>query len=125
MEKISTRQQAVLDVLDAQIEELEEKLTRVQPLINELNRLRQTRRTLLSEKGVTGGGGNGRVKLSMEEVIMFLQSQENGATPAEISEALSVEGHIVRSHLSRGKDTRYKLHDGRWFLMEQGDDEEE
>lgn len=125
MEKLTKRQEAVLDVLQEQIEELEEKLKRVQPLIDELNKLKSARRALLSERGTTsGGGGNGRVKLSMEEVVHYLQ-ENPGSTPQEISEALSVDGHIVRSHLSRGKGTRYDLRDGKWYLTEDSDEDEE
>jgi hypothetical protein len=124
MEKLSTRKQAVLDVLQEQIEELEVKLRKVQPLIDELNQLKSTRRALLSEKGATSGAGNGRVQLSMEEMINYLR-ENPGSTPAEISEAMSVEGHIVRSHLSRGKGTRYKLDDGKWYLTEQDSDDDE
>jgi predicted HTH transcriptional regulator len=124
MEKLSKRQNAVLEIIDEQIEELEGKLQKVQPLINELNRLKQTRKVLLSERGTTGGGGNSaRTQLSMEEVIHFLR--ENGASSAqEIAEAHGVAGHIVRSHLSRHKDTRYEnVGEGQWQLI--GEEEEE
>ena len=125
MEKLTTRKQAVLDVLQEQIDELETKLKKVQPLIDELNSLKATRRALLSERGSTSGGaGNGRVQLSMEEMINYL-TENPGSTPQEISEALGVGGQIVRSHLSRGKGTRYDNRNGKWYLTEQEDDDEE
>ncbi len=125
MDKVSKRQSAVLEVLDEQIEELEEKLAKVQPLLNELNRLKQTRRVLLSEKSTTGGGGNPNVQITQEEVIRFLR--ENGTSkPQQIAEGLGVEGTVVRSHLQRHKDTTYERDDesGEWGLIEGGEEDE-
>lgn len=127
MDKLSKRKTTVLEVLDEQIDELEEKLRKVQPLINELNQLKQTKRVLLSEKSTTGGGGNaGRATLTQEEVILFLK--ENGpSTPAEISEGVSVAGATVRSHLNRHKNETY-MHNpstGNWSLVDDDLDEEE
>lgn len=124
MEKITKRKQTVLDVLDDQIAELEEKLAKFQPFINELNQLKATRRTLLAQKGNTSGGGHPGTQLTQEEVINFLQ--KNGAsTPQEISEGLSVAGTVVRSHLSRHKNVTYERddEDGTWSYI--GADEED
>lgn len=124
MEPVSKRKQVVLDAIDEQIAALEEKLAKAQPLINELNALKASRRALLSERGTTSGGGNPTTQLTMEEVIAFLR--ENGpSTPQEISEGLSVAGTIVRSHLSRGRGTRYERNeDGEWYLIGEEDEEE-
>ena len=123
MDAITKRQTAVLEVLDEQIEELEVKLAKAQPLINELNRLKQTRRVLLSEKGTTGGAGHPNAQLSQEMVITFLK-EVGSATPAEIAEKYGVPGATVRSHLARHKDTTYERNDeGEWELMEGDDDE--
>ena len=125
MEKLSKRQTSVLDVLDEQIEELETKLTKVQPLIDELNKLRQTRRVLLSEKGVTGGGGSSTPQLSMEEVVRYLK-EHGSSSPQDIADAVGFDVHRVRSHLSRHKGTRYdNPSNGQWALMEDETDEEE
>ena len=117
MDKLSRRQNAVLEILDEQIAELEEKLAKAQPLINELNRLKQTRRVLLSEKGNTSGGGRSDVQLTQEQMIHYLR--EHGASrPSEIADALGVPGTVVRSHLSRHKDTTYaRVEDGRWSYI--------
>lgn len=125
MEKLSERKNAVLDVLDEQIAVLEKRLQKVQPLVNELNQLKATRRTLLSERGVTGGAGNGRVQLSMESVIHYLR-EHGPAMPQDISEALGVPGATVRSHLNRNKDIRYQHDpDEGWSLIgEESDDDE-
>lgn len=121
--ELSKPEQAVLDVLDEEIGKLEEALKKVQPHIDRLNKLKQTRRVLLNESGQTGGGGRSGVSLTQEEVILVLK--DGPKTPAEIAEVL---GHnnatVVRSHLHRGKDTRYKqVGSGKWALTE--DDAEE
>jgi hypothetical protein len=126
MEKLTKRTESVLDILDEQIGDLEEKLKRVQPLIDELNKLKQTRRVLLSEKSVTGGGGSSGPQLTMEEVVRFLK--EHGPSSAQdIAEGLGFDGPRVRSHLSRGKGTRYEnSQNGTWALLEgEGDELEE
>lgn len=123
MDAITRRQSAVLEILDAQIEELEEKLAKAQPLINELNKLKQTRRVLLSEKGTTGGGGHPNAQLTQEMVITFLRETES-ATPQQIAEHFGVPGATVRSHLNRHKDTTYSRINGEWELIE-GEDEED
>lgn len=126
MDQISKRQSAVLEVLDEQIEALEKRLTKVQPLINELNQLKQTRRVLLSEKGNTSGGGRSGVQLTQEQVIHFLR--ENGpSTPQQIADGCGVANTVVRSHLSRHKDTTYNYdpEDKLWSYMGEDEDEEE
>jgi predicted ArsR family transcriptional regulator len=123
MEKLTKRTESVLDILDEQIEDLEERLKKVQPLIDELNKLKQTRRVLLSEKSVTGGGGHGGPTLSMEEVVRFL-SEHGPSSPGEIAEGVGFDVHRVRSHLSRHKDTRYEnVANGSWALLEGDEDE--
>jgi len=126
MEKVSKRQQAVLDVLDEEIRELQEKLTKVQPLIDELARLKRTRATLLNERGTTGKISNG-TRLTMEEVIVALREMGGEATPNDLAERLAVDDNTVRSHLNRHKNSRYeKNDDGTWALIgeESSDDEE-
>jgi hypothetical protein len=117
----------VLDILDEKIEELEKRLEKVQPYVDELNRLRDTRRVLLSEKGVTSGRGGGSAgpQLSMEEVVRFLQ--ENGPSGAQASaDGVGFDAHRVRSHLSRNKGIRYSNpSNGVWELLEEGEDNEE
>ena len=127
MEALTRRQETILTVIDEQLEELEEKLKKVERIIGERDRLRATRRTLLSERGTTSGAGHPGTQLAMEEVVKFLSDSEDGATPQEISEALHVPGATVRSHLNRHKGTRYERdEDGRWHLTEdtEGDEDE-
>jgi hypothetical protein len=123
VEKLTKRTESVLDILDEQIEDLEERLKKVQPLIDELNKLRQTRRVLLSEKQATGGGGHSGPQLSMEEVVRFLK--ENGPSgPTEIAEGVGFDDRRVRSHLSRHKGTRYEnIANGSWALIEGEEDD--
>lgn len=122
MEKVSPRKQAVLDVLDEQIEELETKLAKVQPLINELQSLRATRARLLDERSTTSGGGRRASQLTMETVVHFLR--ENGASSvADIAKHAGVDSSVVRSHLNRHMDVRYrKDDDGDWELIGEEDE---
>lgn len=117
MEKLTPRKQAVLDVLDEQIEELEEKLKKAQPLIDDLNSLRATRARLLDERSTTSGAGRNGSRLSMETVIHDLR--ENGASSVpDIAKRVGVDPSIVRSHLNRHKEVRYRQdEDGDWELI--------
>jgi len=115
MQKVSTRQNAVLDVLDVQIQELETKLQKVQPLIDELANLKRARAALLNERGTTGGIRS-TTRLTMEEVVHTMG--DKSWTPADLAEALSVDVNTVRSHLNRYKDERYhKNGDNTWRLL--------
>src|SRR5215467_1557599 len=129
MEKITRRKQAVLDVLDEQIDELEEKLKKVQPLINELNSLRATRARLLDERTPTargGGGSRNGTKLTMEPMIHDLR-QHGSSMVNDISARVGVDATVVRSYLNRYKDLRYRqdADTGEWALIGPGDDDEE
>src|SRR5215471_9463074 len=125
MEKVSRRKQAVLDVLDEEIAELEEKLQKVQPLIDELNTLRATRARLLDERAMTSGGGRRNAVLSMETVILDLR-EHGSSTPQEMASRLGIDASIVRSHLNRYRDQRYRQNgNGEWSLIGESDDEDE
>jgi DNA-binding NarL/FixJ family response regulator len=116
MQKVSIPQQAVLDVLDEQIKKKEKMLAKVQPHIDELNRLKRTRATLLNERGTTGSIGSG-TRLTMEEVIVAMREAGGSATPTAIAERLSVDVNTVRSHLNRHKDSRYTKDGDEWTLI--------
>lgn len=126
MEKVSRRKQAVLDVLDEEIAELEEKLQKVQPLIDELATLRATRARLLDERMITSGRGGARTsQLTMETVILDLQ-QNGSSTPQEMANRMGVDASIVRSHLNRYRDQRYRQNgNGEWSLIGEDDEDEE
>jgi len=122
MDDLTTGQEAVLEVIDAQLERLEKKLKKVEPLIRERDQLRQTRRVLLSEKSVTGGGGSaGKAQLTQEEVIVYMKAQDGPVAPKDISTALGVAGATVRAHLNRHKDTTYLLTEDGWSLIDDGE----
>jgi predicted HTH transcriptional regulator len=125
MEALTDRKQVVLNALDEQIQLLEKKLERAKPLFEELNQLKQTRRVLLSERAVTGGGGHSGPRLSMEEVIRVLDDEE-GMSAAAIAEAVGFNENTVRSHLNRHKNVRYEQNgNGLWSLIgDESDDEE-
>ena len=131
MERVSTRKEAVLVVLDEQIEALERRLAKAQPLFDELNQLKRARATLLSERTVTGNVRNGTV-VTIEVVVAYLDKHGPSTVP-EIASGISGDANTVRSHLNRHKEVRYDKDDeGRWFLIggvhqseeDEGDDDE-
>jgi len=121
VDKLTTSQQAVLDVLDEQIERYEKRLAKVQPLINQLNQLKQTRRVLLSEKGTTGGGGRGDTQLTQEMVINFMREADGPVQPEDIAKHYGVPGASVRSHLNRHKNHTYERNGDGWALIGEED----
>jgi hypothetical protein len=122
MEKLTERKARILDMLDQEIELLEDKLRKVQPFIDELQQLKRTRATLLSERTTTGSLSP-RTRLTLEQVVQALR--ENGkSSVASLAEVIGVDETVVRSHLNRYKDTRYRKNgDGNWELI--GSDEGE
>ena len=123
MEKVSARKQSVLDVLDEQIEELEVKLRKAQPLIDELNQLKRTRATLLSERTTTGMVRAG-TQVTMEQVVHFL-NEHGESDPPTIAAGIGADPNTVRSHLNRHKDVRYRKTADGWDLIGKQDDEGE
>jgi response regulator of citrate/malate metabolism len=125
MEKLSSRKNAVLEILDEQIHDIEERLAKVQPLIDELNQLKKTRATLLSERTTTGSIGS-RTRLNMESVVHALRENENETmTAQEIADSVGVDVTVVRSHLNRYKDTRYEKDGDGWALIGEDEDADE
>lgn len=125
MEKVSKRKQIVLDSLDEQIEEIEDKLKPAQKLMDELQVLRRTRATLLDERRPTGGGGRSGTVVQMETIILDLKT--NGpSTAVEVAERTGTPVTAVRSHLNRYRDQRYDQIDGnQWRLIGETSEEEE
>lgn len=125
MQKVSKRKNAVLEILDVQIKELEAKLAAAQPFIDELAQLKRTRATLLNERGPTGTISSG-TRLTMEEVIHTMTENGSSMTPQDLATKLSVDVTVVRSHLNRYKDERYRKNgDGSWQLIGGGDTDDE
>jgi hypothetical protein len=124
MEKVSARKNRVLEALDEEIHDLEEKLQKVQPLIDELNQLKKTRATLLSERTTTGSVGS-RTRLNMESVIHAMRENDNEPmTAVDIASSIGVDPTVVRSHLNRYKDQRYEKDGEGWTLIGEEDEDE-
>jgi hypothetical protein len=134
MRKLSSREKSVLEALDEEIQELETKLQKVQPLFDELGRLRKARAVMLDERSTTGtprGGGGGRAGtgvLTMETVINYLREHGHAST-REIADYAGTSVGNVRAHLNRYRDERYRQNGGgNWELIGNGaveDDEGE
>lgn len=132
MEKLTARQELVLEVIDQQIAELEKKLAKAQPLFNELNKLKATRRVLMDTKSTTGGGAaRSSTRITQEQVIHAMRQYGRPVTAEEIAKDLGCEQHIVRAHFNRHKDTTYVTPSrGMWELVDnaggdEGDDDDD
>lgn len=140
MRKLSNREDSVLDILDEQIGELEKKLQKVQPLFDELNRLRKARAVMLDERSLTGkprGGtktnlGAGSQGSQMETIITYLREHGEASTK-ELAEYVGTSVGSIRAHLNRYRDERYRQNNGsgNWSLIgedrkdDEGDDEDD
>ena len=133
MRKLSEREKTVLEALDEEIGELEKKLAKVQPLFDELNRLRKARAVMLDERSTTGnprGGGSGPRKsggAQMEQIITYLREHGEAST-TELADYVGTTVATIRAHMNRYRDERYRQNGGgNWALIGQDrkDDEDE
>jgi DeoR-like helix-turn-helix domain len=132
--KLSEREKTVLTALDEEIEALTKKLTKVQPLVDELNRLRKARAVMLDERSTTGtprgGGKGGGQGAQMETIITYLR-EHGAASTTELAEYVGTTVGTIRAHLNRYRDERYRQNGGgNWSLIgaeveEEEDDEDE
>jgi response regulator of citrate/malate metabolism len=121
VEQLSTRKAAVLDILDEQIALLEKKLAKAQPLFDELNQLKRTRATLLTERSVTGGISK-NTRITMEQVIQAMREHDEPISAVDLAKVLGVDDSVARSHLNRHKDLRYRQNgDKLWSLIGETD----
>ena len=132
MDKLTDRQEAVLAVIDEQIAFLERKLEKAQPLMNELAKLRATRRVLMDTKSTTGGGaGRASTKVTQEQVIHAMRQFGRPVTAEEVGKELGVDQTIIRNHFNRHRDTTYVSPSrGMWELVDneggdEGDDDDD
>jgi len=130
MRKLSKREEIILEAMDGEIEELSKKLAKVQPLVDELNRLRKARAVMLDEKSLTGtprAGKTGGGGAQMETIITYLREHGDAST-TELAEYVGTTVPTIRAHLNRFRDERYRQNGGgRWSLIgaEKGDDDGE
>lgn len=110
MEKLSKAKQTILDAIDEEITSLETKLAKVQPYIDELNQLKRTRATLLSERTTTGRPGR-KAQLTQEMVVHAFR-EHGEMTANDLAERTGVDPTIARSHLNRYRDQRYAQNEG-------------
>jgi len=91
---------------------LDEQLAAQQELLDERERLRAARSTLLGE----GPAG----QISQDDVAAYL-AEHPGARPGEIAQALGVSSGRVSAHLYRAKHTRFVSRGDGWHLRAQKD----
>jgi DNA-binding transcriptional ArsR family regulator len=97
MEQLSTAKQTILATLDEEIGKLE-----------------------LSERLPTGGGVRRNSQLTMETMIHALREADGPMETGELAEKLGVDQTIIRSHLNRFKDQRYRRTVDGWELIGEG-----
>lgn len=113
MGNVSPRKQAVLNTLDEQIGELESKLAKYKPLLDELAQLKRARAALLGEKALPGR----RSSLDVEALVEVMRESGEPLTPVEIAERMASDANAVRSHLNRNLGARYRKEGRGWVLV--------
>ena len=111
--KVSPRKQAVLNALDEQIGELESKLAKYRPLLDELAQLKRARATLLGERAPAGRRGT----LDADALADLMQASGEPLTPVELAEKLGADANTVRSHLNRNLGSRYRKEGRGWVVV--------
>lgn len=108
-------------IIEQQLEEIDEALTRVNKLLApyeelkiEANKLQAARRALLGGNRQTGAGGT---RLQMEDIVRYL-GENPGSTAGEIAAEFGVAQNTVSSALYRGKGERYLSKDKKWYLRD-------
>ena len=109
--KMTPRQQAVLTALDEQIADLEAKLARYRPLLDELARLKKARAILLGERRTRGRSGT----LTTAAVLAAMGEAGRPLAPMEIADRTGADGTVVRSHLNRWRDQLYRRDSEGWI----------
>lgn len=107
-----------LNETDKQLKLIESRLANLQPLIELRDRLQASRRAMLNDRSVASGGGRGT---SQAEVVNAMRAPNNGEGMSvfDIAQAVGASEAVIRGHLNRGKDERFrKLADGKWELHE-------
>lgn len=111
-----------LNETDKQLQLIEKRLTNLQPLIELRDRLQASRRAMLNDRSPTSGGGRGT---SQAEVVNAMRDKAP-LSVYEISQLVGASEAVIRGHLNRGKDERFKKDSsGNWSLREPENDDEE
>ncbi len=114
MAKLTPRTQVVLDALDEQIAEVESKLAKYRPLVDELAQLKRTRASLLGERAPAGRRGT----LNVDGLVGALRASNEPLTPVELAAKIGADANAVRAHLNRNVTGRYRKEGRGWMLVE-------
>lgn len=103
------RASKVIAGIDERLADLNRELASHEELLQERERLRAARATLLGESPVG--------QISQEDVAAFL-AEHPGSRPGEIARALGVSTGRVSAHLYRAKTTRFVSRSDGWYLRD-------
>lgn len=105
--------QTVLNALDEQIAQLETKLERYRPLLDELAQLKRARAALVGER--LGPGRRGT--LDTAALTDALEASSEPLTAVELAETIGADANVVRSHLNRSLGSRYRKEGRGWVII--------
>lgn len=107
---------SLLAEIEERLEELEDELAKVAPIVYERQRLLLARAQLLGEPPPSAIASGRRV--TRADVASVLRSQP-GIRAGEIARILDAGQPAISAHLYRGKGRCFHCRGGRWFLIDE------
>lgn len=105
-----------LEAIDEQLESINEKMRKYEPLIEAKKSLEASKRSLLGGARLTSG--NNGMRLRQEDLVLYLK-ENPGLKVQEIAEHFGTPYSTVGSHLLRGRDERFlQTASKRWYVRD-------
>jgi DNA-binding transcriptional ArsR family regulator len=109
---------SALAAIEDRIEEIENEISAVAPLVHERARLLRARAVIRGEPPPRDGAH--RARITRGDVFEFL-ARNPGSRAGEIAAGLGVGQGAVSAHLYRGKGRRFTSRAGRWYPVPAAD----
>lgn len=108
--------EAALMAIDEQLESINEKMRKYEPLIEAKKSLEASKRSLLGGARLTSG--NNGMRLRQEDVVLYLK-EHPGQRVQDLVEHFGTPYTTINSHLLRGKDERFlQTPSKRWYVRD-------